>query len=417
MRPLENIKVLDFTIAVAGPMGSMMLCDMGAEVIKIERVNGEPQRQNRPAGMDDTNETAKQNESPDSGAWMQLNRGKKDLAIDIRTPKGKEIILKLAETTDVVLESFRPGVMDRLGLGYKTISKINPKVIYCSFSGYGETGPVAQRAGGDMWSQAMSGMISVMGYPGGAPQMANFAPVDHASGMLIAYSVMTALYVRERTGLGQKVTLNNLSAAIYLQFAFFGMNLIEGKMPFKSGRRPFDVAPPFGPYRAKDGDVMTIFGSGPFWPDFCRLIGLEDLIDDPRFNSDEARTRNSEELDSILDEAFSKKTREEWRQMFKKARMRCDPCLTYDEICSHTQMQENQMIYRTKHPVRGEMSMLGNPIKLQKTPSTPQGPSPLLGQHTVDILLSLGYTEKEIVDLESESIIRTTRPAKPSSFS
>lgn len=409
MRPLENIKVLDFTIAVAGPMGSMMLCDMGAEVIKIERVNGEPQRQNRPAGMGEADETVTQNKDADAGSWMHLNRGKKDLAIDIRTPKGKEIILKLAETADVVIESFRPGVMDRLGFGYKTISEINPKVIYCSFSGYGETGPVAHRAGGDMWSQAMSGMISLMGYPGGPPQMPTFAPVDHASGMLIAYSVMTALFVRERTGIGQQVTLNNLNVAIYLQFAFFGMYLIEGKMPCKSGRRPFDVTPPFGPYRAKDGDVMTIFGSGLLWPDFCRLVGLEGLIDDPRFNSDEARVRNNEELDPILDEAFSKKTREEWRKMFKKARMRCDPCLTYDEICSHTQMQENQMIFRTNHPVRGEMNMLGNPVKLEKTPSSPQGPSPLLGQHTVDILHSLGYTDKEITHLESEGVIGRTR--------
>src|SRR4030042_7050146 len=152
--PLEGIKVLDFSIAVAAPRGGAMLADMGAEVIKIERLQGEPQRQGLPAGMDEIIETKTKEAALDKGSWMVLNRGKKDLAIDIRNEKGKEIVLKLAQGTDVLIESFRPGVMERLGLGYEAISKINPKVVYCSFSGYGETGPIAPRAGGDMWSQA-----------------------------------------------------------------------------------------------------------------------------------------------------------------------------------------------------------------------------------------------------------------------
>jgi crotonobetainyl-CoA:carnitine CoA-transferase CaiB-like acyl-CoA transferase len=297
--------------------------------------------------------------------------------------------------------------MERLGLGYEAVSKINPKIIYCSFSGYGETGPMAHRAGGDMWSQAMSGMISVMGYAGGPPQMANFGPVDHTGGILVAYAVMTALFVRERTGRGQKITVNNLNAAMFLQCAQFGTYLIDGVMPFKAGRSIFGMAPPFGPYRAKDGDVLTIFGSGPLWPDFCKLVGLEHLAHDPRFESDEARTRHREEVDLLLDEAFSKKTRAEWQQKFKDARMRCDPCLTLEEVCAHPQVAANEIIYTTNHPIRGEIKMLGVPVKLSETPGCPQGTSPLLGQHSEKILLDLGYTSKDISSLEEEGVIRT----------
>ena len=405
--PLEGIKILDFSIAVAAPFGGTMLADMGAEVIKVERVQGEAQRLGLPAGMDDVLDTSVVEKMPDTASWMAFNRGKKDLAIDIRTDKGKAIIMKLAAEIDVVLQSFRPGVAERLGIGYEDISKINPKVIYCSFSGYGETGPVAHRAGGDMWSQAMSGIVSLMGYPGGAPQMLPFPACDHVGGMLVAYAVMTALFARERTGQGQALTVNNLDAAMYLQFSGFAEYLTNGVMPYKSGRSY--GAPPFGPFRAKDGDVLTIFGTGPMWPDFCKLIGVEHLANDPKFNTDEARRENREEIGRLLDEAFSRKTRTEWQQIFREARMRCDPCLTYEEVCAHPQLEANEMIYTTDHPSRGEVKMLGLPVKLKKTPGKPQGPSPQLGQHTAEILLGLGYSNEDIAEFEAEKVIRTAR--------
>jgi crotonobetainyl-CoA:carnitine CoA-transferase CaiB-like acyl-CoA transferase len=405
--PLEGIKVLDFSIAVAAPFGAVMLADMGAEVIKVERVQGEAQRLGLPAGMDDYLDTSEVENLPEKADWMAFNRGKKDLAIDIRSAKGREIVLKLAKETDVVIQSFRPGVAERLGIGYKDISKINPKVIYCSFYGYGETGPVAHRAGGDMWSQAMSGIVSVIGYQGGAPQMIPFPACDHAGGMLVAYAVMTALLVRERTGVGQALTVNNLNAALYLQYSSFAEYLTEGKMPYKLGRSY--QPPPFGPFRAKDGDVLTIFGTGPMWPTFCKVVGVEHLANDPRFSTDEARQENREEIGRLLDEAFSKKTRAEWAQIFRDAKMRCDPCLTYEEACAHPQMAANDMICTTKHPKRGEMKMLGLPVKLKKTPGKPQGPSPMLGQHTEEILLKLGYKAKDISELEKQGVIRTTK--------
>ena len=405
--PLEGIKVLDFGIAVAAPMGGMMLADMGAEVIKIERVHGEAQRWGLPAGMDDRLDTAIVESRPERPDWMALNRGKKDLAIDIRDRRGLEVILKLAKNTDVVLQSFRPGVAERLGIGYEALSGINPRLIYCSFYGYGETGPVAHRAGGDMWSQSMSGIVSLMGFPGGAPQMLPFPGCDHVGGILTAYAVMTALFVRERTGLGQALVVNNLDAALYLQFSGFANYLTDGHMPYKMGRSY--EPPPFGPFHAKDGDVLTNFGTGPIWPAFCKLLGVEHLIDDPRFATDESRSQNREEIGRLLDEVFSKKNRAEWAQTFREARMRCDPCLTYEEVCSHPQIAANEMIFSVNHPTRGETKMLGLPVKMKKTPGNPQGPSPILGQHTREILASLGYTPLDIAGLEAEGIIKTIK--------
>jgi CoA:oxalate CoA-transferase len=213
--------------------------------------------------------------------------------------------------------------------------------------------------------------------------------------------------VRERTGLGQALTVNNLDAALYLQFSGFAEYLAGGRMPYKEGRSY--QPPPFGPFRAKDGDVLTIFGTGPVWSTFCKVVGVERLTDDPRFATDDARREHREEIGRLLDEAFSKKTRAEWAQLFRDAKMRCDPCLTYDEVIAHPQLAANDIIYSVDHPVRGEVKMLGLPIKLKKTPGKPQGPSPLLGQHTNEILLKLGYKSREIADLEKQGIIRTLK--------
>jgi crotonobetainyl-CoA:carnitine CoA-transferase CaiB-like acyl-CoA transferase len=411
--PLEGIKVLDLGIAVAAPFGASMLSDMGAEVIKVERVQGEVTRLGLPAGIDDMVDTSEVGKIADKADWMAFNRGKKDIAIDIRSEKGLEVVLKLAKEADIVIQSFRPTVAERLHVGYEDIKKINPKVIYCSFSGYGETGPVAHRAGGDMWAQAMSGMVSVLGYPGGAPMMLPIPAGDHLGGVLVAYAVMTALYVREKArqdggnGEGQAMTVNNLDSAMYLQFSGFAKYLAGEEMQYKMGRSY--EAPPFGPFRAKDGDVMTIFGNGPMWPAFCKMLGVEHLINDPKFNTDDARTKNREEIGNILDEAFSKKTRAEWAQIFRENKMRCDPCLTYKEVCEHPQVAANEMITRVRHPSRGELKLLNLPVKLKKTPGKIQGPSPLLGEHTEEILLKLGYKAKDIAAMEAEGIIKVNR--------
>jgi CoA:oxalate CoA-transferase len=403
--PLEGTRVLDFGVALAAPFASLLLADMGADVIKVEKIEGEPQRCGLPSGMDDI--IAAKKGGPDVGSWITLNRGKRDLAIDLKKEGAKEIVLRLVEDSDVILHSFRPGVMERLGLGYEAIARINPRIIYCSLSGYGETGPFAHRIGGDMWAQAMSGMVSIQGEPKGPPRMVSFPLNDCATGMMTAYAIMVALFGREKTGIGQEVNVNLLNVAMYLQIMQIASYLTDGNRVHKEGRGMAEQPPPFAPIRAKDGDVLTIFGADPMWPKFCKVIAREDLAVDPRFENDEKRKEHRQELYALLDEIFSARTRAEWQRIFREAKMRCDPCLTYEELCVHPQVEANEMIISMDHPVRGRMKMLGVPVKLRKTPGGPRRSAPLLGEHTGEILLQLGYTAQAIAQMEEEGVIRS----------
>lgn len=406
MLPLEGIKVLDFTQAMMGPLTAMMLGDMGADVIKVERLRGEAIRHGRPAAMDDLyKEEMEREEFIDAGMWLGLNRSKRSLAIDIRNERGKGIILKLAKDTDVFLHNFRPGAIDRLGLSYDVISKINPKVIYCSIYGFGERGPLAHRVGGDMWSQAMGGVISQLGSPDGPPSMVPFLFIDHGGAILTAYGIMLALFTRERTGTGQELSVSQLDTVMTLQTTEMSTYLAEGLMRTKVGRG----SPVFCPFRAKDGDVMAMMGVGPTWPTFFQVLGVEHLEKDPRFENEAKRFLHAEELYPLLDEAFSKKTRTEWQQLFREKRLRCDPCLNYEELFAHPQVEANEMLVTLEHPTRGRLKMLGIPVKLKKTPGDATKPPPLLGQHTKEILLDLGYTDREIEELRDTGVIRMAK--------
>jgi formyl-CoA transferase len=404
--PLEGIKVLDFGVAYAGPFGAMMLGDMGADVIKIERIEGESIRRGRAAAMDDLDViTGQETEAP---SFISVNRSKRDLAIDIRHERGREIILKLAKDTDVVVECFRPGVMDRLGLGYQDLSRINSRIIYCSQSGFGEEGPLARRIGGDMWAQAMGGVVSYQGSPGGPPYLTGTAFVDQGTPALIAFGVMVALFVRERTGMGQHLTTSLLQSVLHMQTVEISDYLIDGILKTKTGRGLGGFMPA-GTYRAKDGDVVTIYGSGSQWPIFCKLLGIQHLEKDHRFATDEKRVEHREELYPILDEAFSKKTRAEWQKLFKEAKMRCDPCLNYEELFSHPHIEANKMVIDVEHPTRGKIKNLAPPVRFKKTEAVPRRSAPLLGQHTEEILLELGYSPQDIQELKQQKVINTGR--------
>lgn len=400
---MDGLKIIDFSQAMMGPLATQMLADLGAEVIKVEKPQGEAVRKGVAAGME---ALLKEEELSDSAMWLANNRNKKDLALDIRKSEGKKIALKLVAKADVMVENFRPGVMERLGLGYDDISQVNPKIIYCSLSGWGQTGPKRNWAGGDMWAQAMSGLVSLGGELGDAPYMVPCQVADHTGAALVAFAISTALLIRERTGKGQKVTANSLDTAMFVQNPEINTYLIDGKVIKKMGRGWALVPPPYGPLKASDGDILTIFGSGPQWPVFCDIIEREDLKEDPRFATDEARIKNRREFYILMDEIFSRKTRAEWQKRFREARMRCDPCLTHDELMADPQVEANEMVVSVKHPVRGEMKMLSLPVKFQGTPQLRDAPPPLLGQHTEDILLGLGYTEEEIDSLSNEEVIK-----------
>jgi len=403
--PLAGVRILDFSQAMMAPLGAAMLGDMGASVIKVERLAGEAIRYGVPAGMDSVFKDLMEGEKPlDAGVWMGHNRNKRSLAVDLKHEEGRKIILKLVKKTDVFLQNFRPGVMDRLGLGYKDVSEINPRIIYCSVYGFGEKGPLAHKIGGDMWSQAMGGMISQMGTPGGPPFMIPFFLIDHAGAILTAYAIILALFARERTGIGQEIAVNQLDTAMHLQTTEISNYMMDGISPTKTCRGT--STPMFAPYRAKDGELLAMLPFGPAWHTFCKVLGIEHLEDDPRFDNDLSRISNMEELHPLLDEAFGKKTRAEWQQLLKEVRLRCDPCLTYEELSVHPQVEANEMIVSLEHPVQGKIKMLGVPVKLKRTPGKPQLPPPILGQHTREILTELGYTSRNINELKEEGVVK-----------
>ena len=345
-------------------------------------------------------------QEPDAPSFISVNRSKRALAIDVRHERGREIILKLAKDADVAIECFRPGVMDRLGLGCGDLSKVNPRIIYCSQSGFGEEGPLARKIGGDMWAQAMGGVVSYQGSPSGPPYLTGISFVDQGTPAIIAFGVMVALFVRERTGIGQHLTTSLLQAVMHMQTVETSDYLIDGILKTKTGRG-LGAFMPAGAYMAKDGDVVAIYGSGGQWSTFCKMLGIEHLERDPRFATDEKRIEHRDELYPILDEAFSKKTRAEWQKLFKEAKMRCDPSLNYQEFFSHPQVEANEMVVTVEHPTRGKIENLAPPVKFKKTQALPYQSAPLLGQHTREILLELGYSSQDIQELEQQGVVNT----------
>ena len=408
--PLEGIRVLDFGVLYFAPIAGMMLADMGAEVIRVESVEGETMRWGGIPNVQQVGESQGASQV-DHYRYMAVNRGKKCLSVDVRRPEGKEIIFKLLPQTDVILQNFRPGAMERLGLDYAAVSRVNPRIVYASLSGWGETGPLAHRYGGDQWTQAMAGVVALQGQADEHPYLSSVAFTDHGGAVMAAYGVVTALFARERTGVGQEVTGSLLDTSMFLQLVHIHEYLIEGKLPRKVGRCIAGNMPPYGAYRCKDGrEVVTMFGMfDAQWPTFCQAMEVEHLVQDPRFASDTKRYENRSALYPLLDEAFAKKTAAEWQQIFRQYKMRADPCLDYQELVEHPQVAANEMIVQVKHPQRGTYRTLGIPIKLKKTPGRVQGPPPLLGQHTEEILGSLSYTSEEINRLEREGVVRTTR--------
>ena len=393
---LEGIRVLDWTIWQQGSSASAMLADLGADVVKIEEpVAGDPGRGIwRVEQLDGM-----------SGYFQALNRGKRSLAIDLKHPKGREVFLRLARDADVFLTNFRAGVGERLGIGYKDVSQVNPRIIYTQASGYGREGPEAEVGSFDILGQARGGLMAVTGEPDAPPKNVGAPIADQVGGMMAVVGILAALVHRERTGEGQEVDISLLGSVMALQSFNITNYLFSGDLPLRFPRAGF--TPFWNVYRCSDGKCFAIgmlLNRG--WPEICEVIGRPELLDDERFASYRGRVRDhAPELIAILDEVFAQRPAEEWVRTLNERGVFCTPVQDYEALSRDPQVLANGYIVDVERPDGPPVRMVATPVQLSKTPTRIRGLAPELGQHTEEVLIEAGYSWEEIDALRGEGAI------------
>ncbi len=392
--PLAGIRVLDLGRHLAGPTCAMWLGDLGADVIKIEKPGeGDDGRASGPPFFDGQ-----------SAFFLAANRNKRSIYLDIKQPDGQDIFRRLAETADVVVENFRPGVMDALGIGYRAMAERNPRIIYCSISGFGADGPYADRPGLDQIIQGVSGLMSVTGFEGGEPVRVGIPIADLLTGLLAAYGVLAALQARERTGRGQHVQTSLLEGMVGM-LSFQAVRYLNGAgtPPPAGNHHPLNA--PYGVFRARDG-YLTIGATGEKrWRKLCEVLGAEEWLDDPRFKTNGDRHRNRELLAELISERLQAHTIDEWESILNEAGIPCGPIYGIDQAMEHPQVRHRQMVVELPHPAMGTVRLLGLPVKLSETPGAIRLAPPLLGQHTDEVLREIGVTGDEMRRLRERGVI------------
>ena len=382
--PLEGMTILDATQVMAGPFCTLLLADMGAEVIKIEKPDGDDSRRIGPPFIEG-----------ESAAFLGINRNKKSVVLDLRSNAGKAAFKRLAAQVDVVAENYRPGTMERLGLGPGDLRKDHPELIYASISGFGQTGPYSTRPGYDLVAQGMSGMMSVTGYPGSPPVKVSIPICDLSAGMFAAYGVLSAYIHRLKTGQGQVVETSLLESAIALTVWESAELWGTGETPQPKGSAHRMVAP-YQALATSDGYVNFAIGNQRIWERFCKEIALGELIDDPRFASNPTRVQHYQELASELERSTITKTSAEWLALCQEIGVPAGPIYDMSQVYKDPHVLEREMIQQLEHPIAGMINHIGLPVKMSLTPGQIRMPAPFLGQHTSQILSRFGFTTKDI---------------------
>jgi len=392
---LGDVRVLDLSHALAGPFASTLLGDYGAEIVKIEPLDGDMARAWGPPFYGD-----------EAAYFVNLNRNKKSIALDLKQPEGRDIFLRLVEHADVVLENMRVGAVARLGIDYARACERQPRIVYCSISGFGQDGPYRDRAALDLVVQAESGMISITGEPGGRGVRAGVSIADLTAGLYAAFGIVTALHARERTGRGQYLDVSMLEGQLAILSGMIGAFIADGLVPGPLGTA-YGALLPYQTFRTKTRDIAIGVGSDKLWRAFCPLVGLDALVDDPRFMTNAARNANRAALVDALQGVFSTKSYEEWERLLVPAGIPAGAINTLDQVVAHPQVAARGAIVEHDHPVAGRVKSVGPPVRMTGTPGAVRGPAPLLGQHTEQVLRDrLGMADEELNRLRERRVIR-----------
>jgi crotonobetainyl-CoA:carnitine CoA-transferase CaiB-like acyl-CoA transferase len=394
MRALDGLRVVDLTRHMAGPYATLVLSDHGADVIKVESL---------PKG--DSSRTGGADYFGDQSALFLLwNRGKRSVAVDMRTPEGLEIVRDLIRDADVLIENFRPGVTDRIGVGYEEMSALNERLIYCSVSAFGPQAPLRDVPGTDPVVQATSGIMSLTGERGGNGVLIGAPVADFTGAMYAVQGILLALLARERTGRGQLVEVPMLFGMLSMLSTRLGTYWTTGEDPEPFGSE-HAVHVPYRVFSTADGQAMAGTFGGESWDKFCRAIGHEELLEEPRFATGPLRREHREELGAILEPVFAERTTEEWRERFNREGSLFAPVQTVSEILNHPQVQEAGLVQSVNHPTVGEVPQIGPPITLSETPASIERPPPLLGEHTDEVLSAIGYDAERLERLHESGVI------------
>jgi crotonobetainyl-CoA:carnitine CoA-transferase CaiB-like acyl-CoA transferase len=398
MGPLSGLKVIDLTHVMAGPTCTLMLADMGAEVIKIEKI---------PAG-DDTRYMVPPKIGDVAASFLMMNRNKKGIALDLKTPGGAKVLRRLIESTDVLVENFGPGVMDRLGFGYADLSEAHPALIYCSLSGFGRTGPYKHRRGFDLVAQAMSGIMSFTGdRPDGPPVKCGAPLSDITAGILAATGILAAYTHRLKTGEGQWVETSLFEAALVQTYWQAAIALATGVAPTAMGSaHPLNA--PYQAFEASDKWIVVGGANQKNWLRTLDVLGAAELARDPRFATGADRMANLKELEALLTERFKQKSAEHWLTALEEAGVPCGPVNDMLQALADPQTIAREMVVEVEHATLGKVSTMGLPIKFSRTPGKVRSGAPLFGQHTEEVLGAYGFGAEEIAALREQGAVAAT---------